>query len=78
MMDNLSMFWPSLESDILLCHLHDSVILHGVISILHTTFHDGGFCMMLIMLRRMYTRICDPGIPWGVKFLPLTLLHGYL
>ena len=55
MMDNLFMFWPSLESDILLCDLHDSLILHGVISILHSTFHDGGLCMMLMMLTRMHT-----------------------
>ena len=39
MMKNLSMFWPSLEGDIFLCHLHDSVILHDVISILNSTFH---------------------------------------
>ena len=32
MMENLSMFRASLEGDTLLCHLHDPVIIHNVIS----------------------------------------------
>ena len=54
MMDKLYMFCPSSESGILLCNLHDSVIHYGVIAILHSTFHDGDLCMMLMMLRRMH------------------------
>ena len=57
MMDNIYMFWPSLENDILLCYLHDSIILHVVIAILHNSFHDGGFYMMLMVLRRMHARL---------------------
>ena len=72
MMENLSMFWPILEGEILLCHLHDLVILHDVISIINSTFHGDGFFMMLNMLRRMRSRQWDPEIHWDVKFPPLT------
>ena len=75
MMENLSMFHPSLEGDILLCHLHDIVILHDVIAILHNTFHGDGFFMVLMMLRRINTRKWYPGILWDFKFPPLTLPH---
>ena len=34
-MENLSMIKPILEGDILLCHLHDLVIIHNVIDIVH-------------------------------------------
>ena len=60
------------------CHLHDLDIPYVVIAILHSTFHDGGLCMMLMMLRRMHIEQWDHGIPWDAKFPPLTLLHGYL
>ena len=60
------------------CHLHDLYILHDVIAILHGTFHNGGVCMMLMMLKRMHTGQWDPDILRDVKFSPLTLLHGYL
>ena len=54
MMDNLSMFWPRLEGEILQCDLYDPFSIHDVIVILHNTFHDDGFYMMLMMLRRMH------------------------
>ena len=75
-MGNLSVFQPNLEGDILICHLHDPFILHDVIIILHSTFHGDGFFMMLMILRKMHIRHWDPGIPWDVKFPPLTLPHG--
>ena len=78
MMDNLSILWTTLEGDILLYNLHDPVIIHDVISILYSTFHGDGLFMVLIMLRRMCTRQWDLGIPWDVKFPPLTLPHVYL
>ena len=36
-------------------HLHNLDIIHDVIAIIHSTFHDGALCMMLMMLRRMHT-----------------------
>ena len=63
MMESLSMFWPNLEDDILLCHLHDPVILHDAIVILHSTFRGDDLFMLLMILRRMHTINWDLGIP---------------
>ena len=37
------------------CHFHDLDIPRDVIAILHNIFHNGGLCIMLMMLRRMHT-----------------------
>ena len=53
LLDDAYLYWRC-TWDFHPCHLHDSNILHDAIVILHKTFHDGGFCMMLNILRRMH------------------------